>query len=70
MRDISISVFHGRKDQEVSVERSREMVQALRAAGSNVKYTEYRFSGYAIWDRAHGEDELADWLFAQQRKKR
>jgi hypothetical protein len=45
------------------------MVEALRGAGSNVKYTEYRFSGHAIWNRAYGEDGLIDWLFAQRKQR-
>jgi len=69
MRDVSIWVFHGARDREVSVERSREMVKALRAVGSNVKYTEYRFSGHSIWDRAYFEDGLIDWLFAQRKQR-
>jgi len=69
MRDISIWVFHGARDREVHVERSREMVAALRAAGSNVEYTEYRFSGHAIWDRAYAENGLIDWLFAQRKQR-
>jgi predicted peptidase len=68
MRDVSIWAFHGAEDREVSVERSREMVKALRAAGSDVKYTEYRSAGHAIWDRAYGEDGLIDWLFAQRKR--
>ena len=69
MRDVSIWVFHGARDREVNVERSREMVKALRAVGSNVNYTEYRFSGHSIWDRAYFEDGLIDWLFAQRKQR-
>ena len=68
MRDFSIWAFHGARDRTVDVERSREMVDALRAAGANVKYTEYRFSGHAIWNRAYSEDGLVDWLFAQRKQ--
>ena len=69
MRAVSIWVFHGAMDGEVSVERSREMVAALRAVGSNVEYTEYRFSGHAVWDRAYAEDGLIDWVFAQRKQR-
>lgn len=67
MCGVSIWVFHGAMDRVVKAERSREMVEALRATCSNVKYTEYRFSGHSIWNRAYGEDKLPDWLFAQRR---
>jgi predicted peptidase len=69
MQGVAIWAFHGARDREVSVESSREMVEALRAAGSNIEYTEYRFSGHAIWDRAYGEDGLIDWLFAQRKQQ-
>ena len=43
------------------------MVKALRSAGSDVKYSEYRFSGHAFWNRAYGEEDLVDWIFAQKK---
>jgi predicted peptidase len=69
MRGVSIWVFHGARDREVNVERSREMVEALRTAGSNVNYSEYRFSGHAIWDKAYGEKDLIDWVFAKRKQR-
>ena len=67
MRGVSIWVFHGAGDREVEVERSREMVEALRAAGASVEYTEYGSSGHAIWDQVYAEKGLTDWLFAQRK---
>ncbi|MFQ5569653.1 MAG: prolyl oligopeptidase family serine peptidase [Rhodothermales bacterium] len=58
MRDIAVWVFHGARDHEVKVERSREMVEAFRSVGGDIKYSEYRFSGHAIWDRAYKETAL------------
>jgi predicted peptidase len=43
MRGVPIWVFHGARDGQISVERSREMVEALRKTGSNVRYTEIGF---------------------------
>lgn len=63
----TIWVFHGAGDREVEVERSREMVEALRAAGGSVEYTEYGSSGHAIWDQVYAEKSLIDWLFAQSK---
>jgi hypothetical protein len=45
------------------------MVEAIRAIGGNITYSEYRFSGHAIWDRAYHEDGLVDWVFSQQRRR-
>jgi hypothetical protein len=43
------------------------MIAALKAAGSNPKYTEYEGVGHNSWDKAYGEPELPAWLFAQHR---
>ena len=69
MGDVAIWAFHGAMDREVNVEISREMVNALKAAGSGVKYTEYPSAGHEIWDRAYSEDGLIDWLFAQRKRR-
>ena len=69
-RNVPIWAFHGAMDQTVPVGRSREMVAALRAAGSSVKYTEYPDVGHNVWAVAFAERELPDWLFAQRRGRR
>ena len=67
MRRLPVWVFHGALDASVPVARSREMVAALRAAGSPVKYTEYPDVSHYAWSRAYVDPELHDWLFAQTR---
>lgn len=64
---IPIWNFHGDKDPAVRVERSRRMVEALRAAGSKVKYTEYAGCGHDCWTPACKEPELLPWLFSQKK---
>ncbi len=58
-------VFHGDNDQAVSVEQSRNMVDAMKAAGGNVHYTEYEGMGHNVWDRAYGDSALMSWLLEQ-----
>lgn len=70
VRDMPIWVFHGGKDAAVPVTGSREMVAALRAVGSRVRYTEYPEGGHDVWLRAYTEPDLPDWLFAQRRASR
>jgi predicted peptidase len=65
-RDVPIWAFHGARDEAVPVSGSREMVAALRASGSAVKYTEYPDVGHDVWLRAYAEPGLPDWLFAQR----
>ena len=66
-RRLPIWVFHGANDPVVPVTGSRDLVAALRAAGSPVKYTEYADGGHNVWTRAYVDPALADWLFGQRR---
>lgn len=59
-------VFHGGDDPTVPVTESRKMVEALKALGSQVKYTEYEGIGHNSWDKAYAEPELPVWLFSQR----
>jgi predicted peptidase len=64
---LPIWVFHGAKDTIISVEYSRKMVAAIKAAGGNVKYTEYPDAHHNIWKRTYDNPELYKWLLAQKR---
>lgn len=67
LRGIPFWVFHGAKDDVVSVENSRQMVDALKRAGADVRYTEFPDTGHNAWDPAYATAELWPWLFAQRR---
>lgn len=58
--------FHGDEDQAVPVARSRAMIEALKAAGGEPKYTEYPGVGHDSWSRSYADDAFLDWLFAQK----
>lgn len=64
---LPIWIFHGAKDTTVPVERSREMVEALKKAGGNPKYTEFPTTGHNAWTPAYNDEKLWDWMFAQRR---
>jgi predicted peptidase len=55
-------VFHGEADLVVPVSESRKMVEALRAVGGNVRYSEYAGVGHNSWDAAYAEPEFLYWL--------
>lgn len=68
LKNLPIWVFHGDADNAVPVARSREMVEAIKTAGSTrIKYSEYPGVGHNSWDRAYGDSEAIAWLFAQKR---
>jgi predicted peptidase len=63
----SFWIFHGGSDSVVPVGRSRSIYHLLKAAGANVKYTEYPGVDHNSWSRAYREPGLAEWLFAQHK---
>jgi len=64
---LPIWVFHGAKDPTVPVQRSREMVEAIKAAGGNIKFTEYPEAKHDCWTETYDNPELYQWLLAQKR---
>ncbi len=65
---LPIWLVHGDADQTVSVEESRHMFAALKAAGDDVHFTELPGVDHAAWDPAYQNPEIAAWLFAQRRR--
>ncbi len=68
IKDLPCWAFHGDADTAVKVEGSRDMIEAIKKAGGNPKYTEYPKVGHNSWDRAYGTDELYTWLLEQKKK--
>jgi predicted peptidase len=62
---LPIWVFHGDADPDVPVSESRHMVEALKAAGADVRYTEYPGVGHKSWDKAYADPELMTWLLSK-----
>ncbi|HEX5731740.1 MAG TPA: prolyl oligopeptidase family serine peptidase [Blastocatellia bacterium] len=60
-------VFHGSDDPVVPVSESRLMVDALKAAGGNVRYTEYPGVGHNVWLNVIAERDLLPWVLSQRR---
>ncbi len=67
-KHVPLWVFHGDKDDAVKVERSREMIEALKSAGAEPKYTEYPGVGHNSWTETYKNPEVHAWLFEQKRK--
>lgn len=64
---VALWAFHGEKDEAVPVERSRQMIAAIKRAKGQPKYTEYSGEGHTIWTKVATEPELLPWMFAQRR---
>lgn len=62
-------VFHGDEDELVNVSESRSMIAALKKAGGQPRYTEYKGVGHNSWVPAFKEADFLSWLFAQTRSE-
>lgn len=69
MKRVPVWAFHGEKDPTVPVDGSRKMVAALKAAGTEPRYTELPGVGHNSWDAAYADDAMWEWMFAQKRSK-
>jgi len=65
--DVAVWAFHGAKDQNVRVARSRGMIEGMKRSGQKPKYTEYPNEGHNIWYQVSITPGLWDWLFAQKK---
>ena len=63
---LTLWAFHGGADWLVSPRESRRLVEVLRRAGGDVRYTEYEDLGHNSWDRAYADPKLWEWLAAQR----
>lgn len=63
---VPIWTFHGDADTTLSVEGTRKLAAAIKAAGGeNITYTEIAGGTHNIWKEAATTDGLVDWIFAQ-----
>jgi len=66
---IPLWAFHGDADPAVPVERSREMIAAIKKAGGQPKYTELPGVGHDCWTTAYKDSTgLIAWMFEQVKK--
>jgi len=68
IKDLPIWNFHGDKDTAVAIKGSQDMIDAIKAAGGNPKFTIYPGVGHNSWDKAYNDEKLEEW-FIQHAKK-
>ena len=64
---LPIWVFHGAKDSVVPFKKSEEMVEALKKAGNNVKFTVYPETDHNSWTETYNNPKLYEWFLQQKR---
>lgn len=63
---LPVWVFHGAKDTGVSLERSQEMVDALKKHGGDPKLTIYPEAGHDAWTETYDNPKFYEWLLEQK----
>jgi predicted peptidase len=64
---LPIWCFHGADDRVVVPERSRRMIEAVKAAGGTPRYSELAGVAHDSWTPAYRDPAVLDWLFSQRR---
>jgi predicted esterase len=67
VRRLPAWIFHGAKDQQAPVDRERYLVQQLKEANADVKYTEFPNKGHGIWPEVYNPKELYRWLASKKK---
>jgi predicted peptidase len=65
---VNLWVFHGSADNVVPPYHSQRMVDAIKQAKGDVRFTVYPGVGHNSWDNAFAEPELLLWLFSNRKK--
>jgi len=67
IKDLPVWVFHGAMDDIVPILDAARMVNALKNAGSSVKFTIYPTTGHDAWTETYNNPEFYDWLLKQKK---
>jgi pimeloyl-ACP methyl ester carboxylesterase len=67
IKGIPIWAFHGAKDRNVPVSGSRDIIDAIKNAGGNPRYTEYPEAAHNISKQVTENEELLKWVFSQSK---
>jgi predicted peptidase len=66
MAKVPLWAEHGKADKVVPCRGTREMVEAVRAAGGTVRFLEHD-EGHGSWTKLLSDPAFFEWLFAQHR---
>jgi dienelactone hydrolase len=59
---VPVWAFHGSNDRAVPVAEARAMIEAVKAAGGQPRYTEVDRAGHDVWRHVYGGDALYRWM--------
>ncbi|MGQ9631523.1 MAG: prolyl oligopeptidase family serine peptidase [bacterium] len=70
LKDVPVWAFHGAKDTVVPLERSEEMVNALKACGGDVRFTVYPDAEHDSWTETYNNPRLYKWFLRHTRRRK
>ena len=66
---MGVWMFQGETDNISTVALAKRMAAAIRAAGGEVHYTEYKGVGHSTANRAYNDARVIDWLLNQEKRE-
>jgi predicted peptidase len=66
-KKVPLWIFHGNNDPVVPADHSQVIVDAIKEAGGNPRFTLYPGVGHNSWDNAFKEPDLLHWLFSHSK---
>jgi len=70
LKSLPIWVWHGTLDPAVPLQRSIDMVEAIKSAGgTNIHFTKLEGIGHNSWEAAYASPDLYQWLAKQTASK-
>lgn len=67
LRDVPVWAFHGAKDRTVPVEAQQQLVDALLAAGGDVRFTVYPEAAHDSWTETYDNPALYEWFLGHSK---
>ena len=67
IKDLPIWAIHGADDSAVPLQFGQQPVDALRAAGSDIKFTVLPGHDHDVWTDTYSDPKFYDWLLQQRR---
>jgi poly(3-hydroxybutyrate) depolymerase len=66
LKSVPIWAWHGARDRGVRPEQSRQLIEAIRNAGGDPRYSEPAAGDHNVWVETYGDDSLYAWMLSPQ----
>lgn len=67
IKDLPVWVFHGTEDDAIPFRESVEMVEALKKADAEVKFTPLAGKGHSIAQEVFGRTDIYEWMLSHRK---